>query len=585
MLRAAATQKPERAAEIRAERIALLYRHAPLAILGSLVVPVLMVGVVWDGVARWQAAAWLVAMYAVGAARARLVIAYRRAAPPPGEADRWGRRFVLGAVVSGCTWGVGGVVCFVPASLASQFIVAFLLAGMCTGAVMSLGASLPAFYGFSLATMLPYAAISLAEADRVHLTVAVAILVWLAATTFFARNLHRTLVESLLLRFENLDLVAELTVQKEEAERANAAKTRFLAAASHDLRQPLHALTLFVSALQERLGAHEARAIVDRMAVSVEALDDLFNALLDISKLDAGIVRPDVHAFALSPLLARLGREYAGDAEAKGLTLRVVPTRLAVLSDPTLLERILRNLLANAVRYTDGGRVVLGCRRRSGTVRIEVLDTGRGIPPDQVRNVFQEFFQLGNPERDRAKGLGLGLAIVDRLARLLGHEVTVASRPGRGSRFTVSLPRVDGPVTAEGSRAAVEPGQDPLEGAVVLVVDDERAVREAVAEVLLGWGCRPVVAGSADEALATLSTTGTTPRAILADYRLREGQTGVEVIERVRAACGASIPAALVTGDTAPDRLRDAEASGYWLLHKPVQPARLRALLAHLLTG
>ncbi len=585
MSRAAAGLTPERALEIRAEQLRTLYRLAPPALASSVVVPAILVAALWGAVPRARLLGWVAVLLLVASARAALVVAYRRARPGVGELPRWGAWYFLGTLASGLVWGSAGILLYTPDLLDDQFLLAFILAGMCTGAVTSLGAHIPTFLAFSLPTMLPYVAVALPEADRVHVAVSVAILFYVTALVFFARNLNRTLAESLAVRYENLDLVAALTVQKDEAERADAAKTRFLAAASHDLRQPLHALTLLVSALRERLGAHEARAVVDRMAASVEALDDLFNALLDISKLDAGIVRPEVRPFALQPLFDKVVRDFADAADLQGLRLRVVATRAAVRSDPTLLERILRNLVSNALRYTNAGGVVLGCRRRGSAIRVEVHDTGRGIPADQIGNVFQEFFQLHNPERDRAKGLGLGLAIVDRLARLLGHEVGVASVPGRGSSFTVTLPRASsgapadpptGPVTATGS--------DVLDGAVVVVVDDERAVLDAVGELLGGWGCHPVLAGSADEAVRLVEETGVTPRVVLADYRLREEQTGVEAIERIAAACGAPVPGVLITGDTAPDRLREAEASGYHLLHKPVRPARLRAILAHLLS-
>ncbi len=582
--RRSATAPPPRALEIRAEQIRTLYRFAPPALASGLVVPAILAAALWDAVPRASVLGWLASMAAVAAIRTGLVVAFRRVGPGKSDMSRWVAAYLAGALASGAVWGAAGVLFYVPADLDAQFLLAFILAGMCTGAVTSLGAHLPTFFAFALPTMLPYVAVALFEGDRVHAAVSLAILFYLAALAFFARNLNRTLAESLALRFENLDLVAALTAQKDEAERANAAKTRFLAAASHDLRQPLHALTLFVSALEDKLTEHPARPLVERVAGSVEALDDLFNALLDISKLDAGIVRPDVRAFALQPVFDRLIGEFAGTAEAARLRLGVVPTRLVVVSDATLLERILRNLLSNALRYTRRGGVVLGCRRRGATVRIEVHDTGRGIPADRLREVFQEFVQLENPERDRAKGLGLGLAIVDRLAGLLGHEIDVASVPGRGSSFAVALPRADEPDASEPDAAPVEASGEVLEGAVIVVVDDERSVLDAVGEVLRGWGCRVLLAASAEEAVRLVAQAGVVPSVVLADYRLRDEQTGVGAIERIQAACGAPVPGVLITGDTAPDRLREAESSGYHLLHKPVRPARLRALLAHLLS-
>jgi len=573
----------ERLSQVRAEQIRALYRQAPLAILSGLVVPIPLLIVFWGAISEALLVSWYASMAVVAAVRSALVFAYRRAAPEAADLAAWGNLYVLGTIISGSVWGAAGVLLFVPGALDYQFFLDFILAGMCTGSVASLGAFLPAFYAFLLPTMLPFLAIAVVQGDTVHLAVVFANVFYLLAMSVFARNFNRSLTESLRLQFENLRLVDEVTAKKDEAERANVAKSRFLAAASHDLRQPLHAMALFVSALQEKSRESETRRILDQLTLSVEALEGLFHALLDVSKLDAGIVRPEVRGFSVQALFDRIGREFAEEAADKGLRLRLMPTRAFVHSDATLLERILRNLVSNAIHYTRTGGVVVGCRRRGGDLRIDVCDSGIGIDPSHFTDIFQEFYQVGNPERDRDKGLGLGLAIVDRLARLLRHPVTVVSVPSRGSVFSVTVPR--------GDTAAIEPEPpQPAEiiggnlgGALLVVIDDERAVLEGMREVLQQWGCRPLLAGSADEALAQLAAAGQRPTAVIADYRLRAGETGIAAIERIQSEYGADIPGVIITGDTAPDRLREAEASGYHLLHKPVRPARLRALLSFLL--
>ena len=573
----------ERLSQVRAEQIRALYRQAPLAILSGLVVPIPLLIVFWGAISEALLVSWYASMAVVAAVRSALVFAYRRAAPEAADLAAWSNLYVLGTIISGSVWGAAGVLLFVPGALDYQFFLDFILAGMCTGSVASLGAFLPAFYAFLLPTMLPFLAIAVVQGDTVHLAVVFANVFYLLAMSVFARNFNRSLTESLRLQFENLRLVDEVTAKKDEAERANVAKSRFLAAASHDLRQPLHAMALFVSALQEKSRESETRRILDQLTLSVEALEGLFHALLDVSKLDAGIVRPEVRGFSVQALFDRIGREFAEEAADKGLRLRLMPTRAFVHSDATLLERILRNLVSNAIHYTRTGGVVVGCRRRGGDLRIDVCDSGIGIDPSHFTDIFQEFYQVGNPERDRDKGLGLGLAIVDRLARLLRHPVTVVSVPSRGSVFSVTVPR--------GDTAAIEPEPpQPAEiiggnlgGALLVVIDDERAVLEGMREVLQQWGCRPLLAGSADEALAQLAAAGQRPTAVIADYRLRAGETGIAAIERIQSEYGADIPGVIITGDTAPDRLREAEASGYHLLHKPVRPARLRALLSFLL--
>jgi signal transduction histidine kinase/CheY-like chemotaxis protein len=363
---------------------------------------------------------------------------------------------------------------------------------------------------------------------------------------------------------------------------ANQAKTRFLAAASHDLRQPLHALGLLVYALTSKVDNPEGRQIVDEISHSVEALDGLFDVLLDISRLDAGIVTAERADFAIQTLFEKLRREFALEARVKGLRLRLAASGMVLYSDPALIERILRNLISNAMRYTDAGGVVVGCRRRGKGARIEVWDSGPGIPQSQQREIFQEFYQIGNPGRDRRKGLGLGLSIVDRLAGLLGHAIEVRSIVGRGSVFAFTVPRSNRTPAEQPIGGAADDGRD-LSGSCVLVIDDEGAVLNGMDAILRDWGCRPILADSVEAALALLCHPGSPPDAIIADYRLRAGETGVEAIARIQSVWNAPIPAAIITGDTAADRLREAQSSGYPLLHKPVRPAALRALLCDLL--
>lgn len=369
-----------------------------------------------------------------------------------------------------------------------------------------------------------------------------------------------------------------------QLELANQAKSRFLAVASHDLRQPMHALGLFVAQLREMIRFPDARKVVDQAEASVAAMEQLLDALLDISKLDAGVLTPHLEDFDLNALLVRMQNSFAPAAAAKGLRMRAVPSRLVVRSDPVLLERIMMNLVSNAVRYTERGGVVIGCRRRASDVRIEVWDSGLGIPEDKQTEIFREFFQLADPGRDRSKGLGLGLAIVERLARLLQHRVELRSTPGRGSVFAVVLPAGDPQRVIAPARAAQTVDRH-LRGAFVVVVDDEALVRNGMHGLLTGWGCHVLVAGSGDEALAQLDAHERLPDLIVSDYRLGDGETGIDVIRRLQATLAVSVPSVLISGDTAPERLREATASGYHLLHKPVQPAKLRAMLSYLLSS
>jgi signal transduction histidine kinase/ActR/RegA family two-component response regulator len=375
---------------------------------------------------------------------------------------------------------------------------------------------------------------------------------------------------------------ANLEEKSRQLEMADRYKSHFLASASHDLRQPLHALNLFVAQLPTENKPAERKRLVLRIDAAVASMNELFEALLDMTKLEAGILLPNPAEFAMQRLLDRIETTFTELADRKGLCLRVVPCSAWVRSDPILLERILFNLVGNAVRYTAGGGVVVGCRRRAAQLRIDVCDTGAGIPEDQRQSIFSEFYQLASAAPDRKAGLGLGLAIVDRLGRLLGHSVQLQSNPGRGSRFSVSVPlaaELEDPVPLPAASHAA----DQAQGKRVMVIDDDVLVLDGMRGILQSWGCRVQTATSGATALASLANGGAPLDLIISDLRLADGESGIVVIERLRETLGALIPAFVISGDTAPERLREARAGGYHLLQKPVSPMTLRTTLNRLL--
>jgi len=305
--------------------------------------------------------------------------------------------------------------------------------------------------------------------------------------------------------------------------------------------------------------------------------------LLDISKLDAGALTPNLTTFPVVQLLERVETTFGGSAKEKQLSLRVVPCDAWIRSDFILLERILFNLVSNAVRYTSGGGVLVGCRRRGSQLRIEVWDTGPGIPDDQRDSIFVEFYRLGEPDRDRRAGLGLGLAIVDRLCRLLDHPIELASRPGKGSRFVVAVPLVAARAQVTEAPTAIRVPRDISAGKLVVVIDDDPLVLDGMAGLFRSWGCMVVTGASANAAMEGLAHYRGAPDLIISDYRLTNGKTGIDIIEGLRCAYSSQIPAFLISGDTNPEPLREARASGLHLLHKPVEPMALRAMLNRML--
>ena len=423
---------------------------------------------------------------------------------------------------------------------------------------------------------------------------------------------------------------AELHRAREEADQANEGKSKFLAAASHDLRQPVQSLYLFTAALSDRLQGHPALPILDNIRQGLDTLKGLLDGLLDMSRLESGKIVAAPVEVRLNQLLGRLVAEYGPRVAQKGLELRAVPTRAWVRTDPAHLERILRNLVENALRYTSSGKILLGCRRTPSGLRVEVWDTGAGIPADRLEDIFEEFTQLG--ERSE-RGLGLGLAIVKRLSRLLGHPVTVRSWEGRGSVFAVELPRVilgntrpasgtaaaaatlarrsaanDAATAAANDRGqaisaiasafgggkgrgatgggdiAVKTAIPPRKGAdakgMVLVIDDEAIILMGLKAILEGWGYDVLTAKSGDQALERLRADGRCPQIVLADYQLQQGRTGPEAVVAVQTMMGRTVPGIILTGDTSTERQEEAERRGFRILHKPVFPNDLRRMMA-----
>ncbi len=384
------------------------------------------------------------------------------------------------------------------------------------------------------------------------------------------------------LQVRIIHATADLAAKKEEAERANTAKSRFFASASHDLRQPLHALGLFGEALKQRVKTSELRTLASQISSSISSLETLLNALLDVSRLDAGIIEVRKRHFPASQLFEHVQQQFEGPAAAKGLKLKVHPTNWILYSDPVLLERILINLVSNALRYTSSGRIVVAGRKRGNSLLIQVWDTGIGIPQNALDTIFEEFVQLNNPERDREKGLGLGLAIVARTVNLLGLRISVRSRVGHGSVFGLEVPL--------GSTHQISPAEAPimplaasLQERLAVVVDDEVPILRAMESLFKTWDVGLVTGRSAEDALDQLNQLGSAPDFLITDYSLAEDKDGIDVARQFREAFGAELPVLVLTGDTAPDTMQRISDAGYKVMHKPVRPARLRAALAHLL--
>ncbi len=566
---------------IRFLQVETLYKNSPVVFVANIINTFFFVLVLWHEINTTWLLLWGTVMMLLTSIRSVIAWYYWRDEQREESIDLWLKRFSVSALISGFTWGVAGYSFYLPdGGIYQAFLVIFLL-GIAAGSMAFLSAHLPTFYGFFILLMFPLIFRMFQESSVPHLVMGSMMIVYVLVFMVFGRNVNQVFLESILLRFDNLELVNRLTQEKDAAEKANIAKSKFLAAASHDLRQPLHALSLLAGALAERIQYKEVKGIVDKIRAAVAALENLFNALLDISKLDSGVLQPCVEDFYLQSLLERMENDYRPEAERKGLSFQVDNCGdLIVRSDTILLERILRNFVSNAIRYTNSGAVHLAARRDRDRIVVSVKDTGMGIPKEKQALIFDEYVQLDNPERDREKGLGLGLAIVSRISQLLGHELQLVSTEGEGSEFIVNIPRGENAKLKQAGTTALPEFDQDLQDLRVLVIDDEKSILDALKVLLDGWGCDVVTSETVESARQQLQERGIVPDAILSDYRLRENINGIEAIKSVEAMVGREIPSLLITGDMNVE----PQAEGideYRVLHKPVQPARLRAFLKH----
>lgn len=378
-----------------------------------------------------------------------------------------------------------------------------------------------------------------------------------------------------------------LRQKKDMAERNSLNSSRFLAVASHELRQPLHALSLYIAELQRKAVGAELQHLAGQINHSVEVLTSMLNGLLDISKLDARSVVPQIQTCSMTGLLERVSANHVMVARIKNVRLVVRPCACHVLSDPVLLERIMMNLVGNAIRYTEpGGSVLVACRHRGKHIHLEVRDNGIGIAPEDHENIFREFHQCKHPQFDASKGLGLGLAIVDRLTRLLGHQLTLRSAPNKGSVFVLQIPTAQAPATPGDHAATGSPQASSalMAGKKILIVDDDPLILESTVHILSAWGCNVTSADSL-KAVTERLAAGETWDLVITDYQLEDHITGLNIIHTLKARHTQAVPCILITGNTSQELSKLINAGGGHVLYKPVRPAKLRSLVEFLLRG
>lgn len=553
------------------ERAKSTAEHALVSILSELGHSTLTVALLWSMFPASDLLIW----FACAATVSFIVfILHNQVLPdkPHYTPRRWFYSVTCSSFSVGFVWGMVPVLFFSPDNIVYLAFIIALYAGYVSGGLSVTFTHQPSFVAFSTGITLPFAARMFYQDEQVYNTIGALAIFYVAMLIYVSKNMNTLFLETAKIQFANLQLVEDLAREKEAVEQAVSAKDRFLAAASHDLRQPLNAISLFVDALRPLQTKAAGNQIIEKIRLSLKGLNSMLHSLLDISRLDAGAVDSTPKHTSLTTLTAQLVEEY----QAKATHLRIVnelDEEYTVFANPTLVYRVVRNLVDNAVKYTNEGVVTLRARQDDNAVLLEIEDTGIGIPQEKLATVFDEFEQLNNPERNREKGLGLGLAIVKRLCDLGKIEIQLKSKLGHGTLVSLSLRR--GVVTEPGDDT--QPNGDSLHGRLIAVIDDERTILDGMQHLVSSWGCDTIVGESQDEIMAALTRQSRLPDLIISDLRLREGHRGIDVIDAICEEYNTDIPAILVTGDTAPEHITEAQQSGLSVIYKPVDVQILQA--------
>ncbi len=566
------------------EQIRLIYNQGPVLVVGATLCAFIITLFLWRHLPQSTLLFWLSAVAVSSVLRVWVIAVYLKADRQTREQPVWGTFFWLGTLTAGMIWGVWPLMFYQLYTTEYLLLISTIFAGMVAVSAASGCVYLPSFLSFSIPLTLPLAITHILSGNDSLVLTGMLLIMFLAVNFFLAVRGQRQYRELIRSQFENQVLMERLAGEKRIAERAIVAKSRFLAAASHDLRQPLHAMGLFLSALRRREDEPAKIEILNDMSKSAEALNGLFNSLLDVSRLDAEIIDFNPSHLVASDMFDALRAQFVQQAEEKGVQLSVDARSHVFFCDAILLERVLRNLVSNAIQYTNHGTISMRCEDHvEGSKMVILRDTGIGIPPDATEDVFSEYYQLNNPSRDRSNGLGLGLAIVRRLCELMDMPLEMESVEGQGTIFRLIVPGGDPAQLV--AQEDDEPSTLQTAGRQVLVIDDEVQVLQSMRHLLEGWGITVMLAESARDALKVMALSDGTPDLIISDFRLRDNLNGVDAVAVVRESLESSIPAIIVTGDTSPARLREVSDTGLHVMHKPVKSEELQALIQRLTDG
>jgi len=564
----------------------LLYKLTPIMMLANVLAGLILVGILWAAVSHVMLLLWLGTLILMVILTSLFYLylkpAYVELEKIPDKLYYYQLPFLFG-----CIWGTAGYFFLTPNSMIDiAFLIVFLF-GMVSGGVSALSSVWLAYLALAVPMLLPFS-IRLILVGYTHTVLLGSItIVYLVVMALISRLNYQSIGRSLIIRHENRELINSLKKQTQAAEKSSRDKSSFLASASHDLRQPVHSLSLLSSAISPEIHTDKGRKILKQINKANEVMLELLNSLLDISKLDAGIVKPQLAKTNIDEIFKTLADEFKEVADNSGLKLKLRACQYVVKTDPVLLSTILRNLIQNALFYTAKGKVLVTCRKQGDFIKLQVWDTGKGIAKEYQETVFEEFRQLHNPERDQNKGLGLGLAICKKLTDILDIELSLKSVLAKGSVFSLKIPYLDEVESKTYQSKKLPPvyleAAPNYQNLVILVIDDNKDVLEAMTALLGKWACVVLTASSVEETVVIAKNHATKIDIIMADYRLREETTGVEAINAFNQYSGYSLPSILITGDTSPERMQEISSHGLPVLHKPIKEPQLKVIIGRLL--
>lgn len=494
--------------------------------------------------------------------------------------------YVMG-FARGCIWGSIAITMYIPDDISYQLILLVFVSLGPAIIILVSAADRLLFFLIVIPVMTPITVQFFIEQNLFYLIIAIINIIYIGILYFFYRNSHTTLLKSIISQFEKTELASQLELEKQVSEKANKDKSRFLALASHDLRQPIHAQTLIIQELSERienLKIVELTDLVRDLKISTSSLHELFDGLLDISKLDSDAVETHIEIFSLREILDTIYLEYKNIAKGKNIKLRIKAPDVYISSDRNLLHRIIHNFVSNALKHSqEGDSILLAARRRNHgkAIRIEIRDSGIGIPLEQQTAIFQEYYQITDSKQTQTAGLGLGLSIVQRLSKLLNHSLDVISQPGRGSVFAITVPQSEIAPLVDTTRTRLTDNLGKFNGEHILVIDDELMIRRSMYSLLTHWGCNVTTAASGHEACKLLTPETPLPDVIITDYHLNNNETGIDAIQQINNKLNANFPVIVITGDTSSELIQKIHSRGYKFLHKPVAAGKLRSLIRY----